>query len=174
MSDPTTTPAAPADVTTTAPTATDNPTQTQGDPADLGDAGKKALKAERDRASTFEKQNRELQAQIDAINRANESAAEKAQREASEAVENAKTATVTAFREAAVKFGGISAEDAELFLTGTDADTLGKQAARLVERTSTAPAPAPRPDLTQGAAGTPAAGDPATDFANFLNGQLAG
>jgi hypothetical protein len=34
--------------------------------------------------------------------------------------------------------------------------------------------PGPRPDLTQGAQGTPATGDPATDFQKFLGGQLAG
>lgn len=158
----------PADATTA--------TATQGDPADkpLGENGEKALRAERDRAKELEKQLTAATSRLTEIERANESAIDKAQREAQEAVQNAATATVTAFREAAVKFGGISAEDAELFLTGTDADTLTKQAARLVERASAGTQPGPRPDLSQGPKGDTVTGDPATDFANFLNGQRAG
>lgn len=171
MSEPTT--AAPE--ATTAATATDvaKSETTEEFPADLGEAGKQAIermKAERNEAK---KQAVDLQKQIDSINQANETALEKAQRESKEAVENAAAATVTAFREAAVKFGGISAEDAELFLTGTDAETLTKQAARLVERTSTGTTPGPRPDLSQGAKGTPTTGDPAQDFEHFLKGQMS-
>lgn len=140
----------------------------QGEPADLGDAGKKALDAERSARKAAEDSAKELQKQLDAINQANETAVEKAQREAAEAAKNAQAATVTAFREAAVKFGGISAEDAELFLTGSDQATLTKQAERLMERTSTGP----KPDLTQGGKATPASGTPEQDFANFLNGQM--
>lgn len=158
---------------TTDPTAAAPAPEPQGDPVaePLGEGGIKALAAERDARKAAEKSAADLQTKLDEINRANESLIEKAQREANEAKENATTATVTAFREAAVKFGGISAEDAELFLTGTDAETLSKQAARLMDRTPTA---APRPDLSQGGKGTPATGSPEQDFANFLNGQLAG
>ncbi len=34
------------------------------------------------------------------------------------------------------------------------------------------PSPGPRPDLTQGASGTPSAGDPATEFAHFLGAHM--
>lgn len=138
------------------------------DPPELGDAGKKAIdamKAERDEAKRLAAQ---AQAELTKINQANETALEKAQREAQEATEGAKTATVAAFREAAVKFGGISAEDAELFLTGSDVETLTKQAARLADRTSNTP----KPDLSQGGKPTPA-GTPEADFASFLQGQLS-
>lgn len=138
------------------------------DPPELGDAGKKAInamKAERDEAKRLAA---EAQAQLAEINRANETALEKAQREAQEATEGAKTATVSAFREAAVKFGGITAEDAELFLTGSDVETLTKQAARLADRTSNTP----KPDLSQGGKPTPT-GTPEADFASFLRGQLS-
>jgi pyruvate carboxylase len=141
---------------------------TQGDPADLGDAGKKALDAERAARKSAERAAADFKAELDKIQQANETAIEKAQREAKEATEVAATATATAFREAAMKFGGISQEDADLFLTGTDVDTRSKQAARLVERTPTSPLP----DLSQGGKGTPSTGDPAKDFANFLGSQM--
>jgi hypothetical protein len=148
-----------------APTPTPDP---QGDPAELGDAGKKALDAERNARKVAEKQANDFKSELDKLQQANETALEKAQRVAKEAQDTAATAALTAFREAAVKFGGISAEDAELLLTGNDVETLGKQAARLVERTPTTPLP----DPTQGTKGTPSSGDPAKDFASFLNGQM--
>lgn len=134
--------AAPATEPTTDPT-------TQGDPAELGDGGKKALDAERTARKAAEKATADLQKQLDEINRANESALERAQREAKEAQEALPVSVAAAFKEAAKKFGGISDEDADLFLTGTDPDTLAKQAARLVERTPTSPLP----DPTQGGKG---------------------
>lgn len=140
-------------------------TATQGDPdfADkpLGEGGEKALKAERERASKAEKSAAALQKQLDDINAANMSDLEKAQKAATDAQAEAAKATAEAFREAAVIFGAIPAEDAELFLTGADKETLQKQAARLVERTPTAP----RPDLSQGGKGDALAlnGDPLLD-----------
>lgn len=150
-----------------APSPTPDP-DPQGDPAGLGDAGKKALDAERSARKAAEKLAADARSELDKIQQANETALEKAQREAKEAQTTAATAALSAFREAAVKFGGISAEDAELLLTGSDVETLGKQAARLVERTPTTPLP----DPTQGNKGTPSTGDPAKDFASFLSGQM--
>jgi hypothetical protein len=70
----------------------------------------------------------------------------------------------------------ISSDDAETFLTGTDEDTLTKQAERLAalakDSKPDSTTPGPRPDLSQGArAGNPQ-GDPATAFGNFIKGQL--
>lgn len=148
--------------------------QQQGDPVDapLGEGGEKALKAEREARKAAEKAQVDLQAKLDEIGRANESAIEKAQREAKEAQEEAAKAPVQAFREAAVKFGGISREDAELFLTGADVETLEKQAARLMERTAAASAAAPRPDLSQGGKGTPPQASPADSFAAAFEGRF--
>lgn len=71
---------------------------------------------------------------------------------------------------------GISDEDADTFLTGTDEESLTKQAERLTALAKTAEpntSPGPRPDLSQGShSGTPSA-SPAQDFANFMTGQLA-
>lgn len=80
---------------------------------------------------------------------------------------------------------GISDEDAELFLTGHDEETLIRQAealqakAQKVTTTPTSPAapltpppaPAPRADLSQGARGAKST-DPAASFAEFFKGQL--
>lgn len=136
--------------------STNEPTKaaetTQGDPAtdQLGEGGKKALQAERERAKELEKALNAATAKLGEIERANETEAQRLQREAQEAREALPAGITAAFRDAAVTFGGIPAEDAELFLTGTDVDTLKKQAARLVERTPTSP----MPDLSQGGKGS--------------------
>lgn len=141
--------AAPATEPTTDPAATSTETQ-QGDPAELGQSGKKALDAERTARKAAEKATADLQRQLDEINRANESALERAQREAKEAQESAAKATADALRFRVAAKHGISDEDADLFLTGTDEATLVRQAARLVERTPTSPLP----DPSQGGKGT--------------------
>lgn len=150
MSNPTTAPAAEPTQATTDPAE-----PTQGDPAEeqLGEGGKKALQAERDRAKELEKQLNAATARLTEFERATETETQRLQREAQEAREALPAGITAAFRDAAVTFGGIAAEDAELFLTGTDVDTLKKQAARLVERTPTSPLP----DPTQGGGGSPLA-----------------
>ena len=123
----------------------------QGDPANepLGEPGKKALEAERTARKELEKQLTAATAKLTEMERANETALERAQREAKEAQEAAQAAILDAFKEAAVRFSGIPQEDADLFLTGTDRQTLEKQLARLAARTQETPT-APRADLTQG------------------------
>lgn len=137
-----------SEATTTQPTEPE--TRAQGDPADepLGEGGLKALQAERERAKELQKQLEAASTRLAEIERQNETALERAQREALEAREALPQGITAAFRDAAVTFGGISAEDADLFLTGTDVDTLKRQAARLVERTTTSSGP--KPDMTQG------------------------
>ena len=106
--------------------------------APLGEGGKRALDAERQARRAAEAANRDLQ------------------KEAQEAREVAAKAAADAARWRIAASHGINDADAEMFLTGSDEVTLAKQAARLVElrATSTAPAVAPRPDLTQGGSGT--------------------
>lgn len=134
-------------------------------PADLGDAGKQAIdrmKAARDDA---QKQAKELKAQLDAINAANMSELEKAQKAATDAQDAAKQATAEALRFRIAAKHSISDGDAELFLTGTDEQTLERQAARLIERGPSGP----RPDPSQGAKGQSAgSNDPASAFAQFI------
>lgn len=66
---------------------------------------------------------------------------------------------------------GISAEDAELLLTGADEESMTRQAERLAASASTPGAP--RPDPSQGPRPTSATpGGPAKDFEGFLKDQL--
>lgn len=166
-----------ADAAATTAKATD--TTTQSDSAatvdkPLGENGEKALKAERDLRAAAEKQSAALQKQLDDIAAANLSDLEKAQKAATDAQADAAKATHEALRLRVAAKHGISDEDADLFLTGSDAETIEKQATALVARTSTGNPPGPRPDLSQGSKGTPATGDPAADFANFLGAQMSG
>ena len=159
---------------TTEPSADPNgePTgsQPQGEPADepLGEPGVKALHAEREQRKALEKQLTEANARLTDIERANESAIEKAQREAKEAQEAAAKATADALRFKVAAKHGISDDDADLFLTGADAETLERQAARLVERT---PSTTPRPDPSQGSKGAPSS-TPAQQFGEIIAAQL--
>ena len=142
----------------------------QGDPVDkpLGENGEKALKAEREARAAAEKANAALQKQLDDINAANLSDLEKAQKSAQEAREAAAKATAEALRLRVAAKHGISDEDADLFLTGSDTETLERQAARLVERNPSAP----KPDPSQGAKGAGSKGTPADSFAEFFQTHI--
>lgn len=170
MSDTTT-----SSTSTTAP-PTDKPEDTaattQSDSVDkpLGDKGEKALKAERAARTAAEKSAAALQKQLDDINAANLSDLEKAQKAATDAQALADKATAEALRYRIAAEAGIN-ENADLILTGSDEETMRKQAALWGERTSNGP----KPDLSQGAKDTTAAGgSPEQDFANFIGSQLAG
>lgn len=143
---------------------------TQGDPAEapLGEGGAKALKAERDARKAAEQAAAALQKQLDDINAANLSDLEKAQKAAKDAEDAAKQATAEALRLRVAAKHGINDEDADLFLTGTDVETLEKQAARLVERTPTGP----KPDPSQGAKGSDSKGTTADMFAAAVEGAF--
>lgn len=138
----------------------------KADDKPLGENGEKALKAEREARSAAEKQAAALQKQLDDIAAANLSDLERAQKAASEAQETASRAQLEALRLRVAAKHGISDEDADLFLTGPDLETVERQAAALVARTSSSTAPGPRPDLTQGSQG--AAPSPDQDAANWL------
>ncbi|MEO6509446.1 MAG: hypothetical protein ABIO16_00535 [Nocardioides sp.] len=145
----------------------------QGEPAadkPLGENGEKALQAERTARKAAEQASATLQKQLDDIAAANLSDLEKAQKAATDAQADATKASTEAMRLRAAAKHGISEEDADLFLTGSDAETVERQAIALKARTSTGP----KPDLSQGSKGTPATGDPAQDFASFLGSQMSG
>lgn len=141
--------------TTTEAVVVENTATGQGEPADkpLGENGEKALKAERDRAKDLEKQLNAATGKLTELERANETAIEKATREAQEAksqVEQIPHKVADQLREHLTKIHGISEEHRNLYLTSNDPEVLLKQAAGLVERTPTG---APKPDLTQGGNG---------------------
>lgn len=138
-------------------TGTTEPTepQKQGDPAELGEGGKKALDAERAARKAAEKAAADLQAKLDEINRANESELDKARREATEAREQANQAAADAIRFRIAAEKGIT-DNVDLILTAGDEDTMRRQADLWVSRAPDTTA-GPRPDLTQGGSGQPPA-----------------
>lgn len=104
--------------------------QEQVEPA-LADAGKKALVAERRARAAAEREAKALKARLDEIEKEKLSKEEKAAREAADAKAEAEQARQEAMRWRIAARYGISDEDAELFLTGSDEDTLTRQAERL-------------------------------------------
>lgn len=138
------------------------PDQNEPPQEQLGEAGLKALNAERDARKEAERQIKELKDQLKDAKPAAErlkeiedqqkSELEKAnERMAELQAEAAKSATEALRYRIATKHG-ISDEDAEVFLTGSDEESISKQAERLValqgERVQ---AQQQKPDPSQGA-----------------------
>jgi len=156
------------------PTTTEAPTEAeQSESAELGDAGKRALVAEREARKAAEKSAAEYAAKLKELETANLSDLEKAQAAAKEYEAAAAKATAEALRWRVAAKHGISDEDAEAFLTGADEASITRQAERLAALKGGTPA-GPRADLTQGSGRETPKGSPESDFANFLTQQLAG
>ena len=140
--------------------STTDTTATQGatpaDVADLGDPGKKAIAAERAARKAAEDAAKSLQAQLDEIKKSQMSDLEKAQAVAQEFQQAADKANAEALRWRIAAKHGISDEDAETFLTGSDEASLTRQAERLSALNNATPA-TPKPDRTQGGSGQPLA-----------------
>lgn len=139
----------------------------QGEPAveeggekPLGENGEKALKAERDARKAAESAAASLQKQLDEIASANLSDLERAQKEAEDAKQAAAKATTDALRYRIAAESGIH-ENAELILTGSDEETMRRQAELWTARTPAGP----RPDPSQGAKGSESKGTTADMFA---------
>jgi hypothetical protein len=111
-------------------------------------------------------------ARLDEIEEANKTEQQKLADRLAEAEKSAQQAQTEALRfKIASKFG-VSDEDADLFLTGTDEDTLTKQAERLAARNEEAGKPrAPKPDPNQGrvSSGTSSTAD---QFAAAIESQF--
>ena len=116
-------------------TASESESTERREAEQLGEGGKKALDAERKRANAAEKASKALQTRLDEIEASKLSDLEKAQKAASEAQAEAQLARGEALRYRIAAKHQISDEDAELFLTATDEETLTRQAERLAERT---------------------------------------
>jgi hypothetical protein len=141
--------------TDTAPEATEPaapetpPPATPGD--DLGDAGKKAIAAERAARKAAEKQAADLAAQVKAFEDASKSEAEKAAARAEAAEKALAEVTAKAARLQVAAEVGVPADLVE-FLTGSDEESLRAQAEKLMAATAASKAPrAPQPDPSQGA-----------------------
>lgn len=94
-------------------------------------------------------------ARLDEIEDAQKSEAQRAAETLAAAQAEAAKATAELLRYRTAAAHGITdAEDIELFLTGTDEETLTRQAKALAARTASAPGPrAPKPDANQGRTG---------------------
>lgn len=86
------------------------------------------------------KANADAAAKLAEIEEATKTEAQKAADKIADLQAQIPQARAEAYREAAVAFGMVSREDADLFLVGTDIDTLVKQTERLNTRTDQVPA----------------------------------
>ena len=127
--------------TTTPAADSEAPAPAEAVSQELGDGGLKALQAERDARKAADKAAADWQSKFNEAD-----AARSTQLEAATAAKPA--AVADELRKHLVAFHSIDEEDADLFLTGTDAETLLKQVSRLTAR-SAAPA-TPKPDPSQG------------------------
>ncbi len=153
--------------------APEAPEQSPNDETKVFDADYVAkLRQEAAKYRTEAKANADAAKRLAEIEDAQKSEAQKAADRIAELEQQAATAQREALRfKVASKFG-ISDEDADLFLTGSDEETLGKQAERLAARAEDAGKPrSPRPDPNQGrnSSGSPSTAD---QFAAAVSGQL--
>ncbi|TPG05581.1 hypothetical protein EAH85_12680 [Curtobacterium flaccumfaciens] len=111
--------------------------QTQGEPADapdLGEAGKKAIAAERDARKAAEKTAADLKAQLDKIEQANLSDLEKAQKRAEAAEKALQTTQSESLRLKIAAKHGLTGDAVDL-LHGSDEADLEARAARIAALT---------------------------------------
>lgn len=119
------------------------------------------------------KENAEARKRLDDLDAANKSEIEKATEARQKAEQERDAARAEALRFKVASKHGISDEDAELFLTGSDEDTLTRQAQRLAARDEDASKPrAPKPDANQGRTGSGAGLTTAQQFAVAIGDAL--
>jgi hypothetical protein len=142
----------------------------QGEPAKpLGPNGEKALAEERAQRKAAEKQATEFKKRLDALEQANLTEVEKAQRAAQDAQTQLAELTRQNLRNKVALEKGVPADLVD-FLTGDSEDEITAKADLLLKRIG---APTnPKPDLSQGARGESVSGAPADQFAAFLKRQL--
>lgn len=151
------------------PEATE-PTTQQGDPAGLGEGGKRALEAERAARKAAEKSAADLKARLDAIEQANLTELEKAQRAAKDAQDQLEAVTRQNLVNAAALAKGLPA-DLVGFITGATEEEVNSQIDTLMARVSAPSTPAPDP--TQGPKGDSPSGSTGERFASFIESKLS-
>lgn len=152
--------------------ATDN-TEQQGDPAELGDAGKKALDAERKRAGEAEKQAKALQAQLDALNDSKLTETQRLEKQLAELSSRYEETQLAATRDRVAVSEQIPPQLVP-YLSGKDESELLDSAKALKAALAEATKPGtPLPDPSQGAQGTSPTSSTAQQFASFLENQLS-
>lgn len=142
----------------TAPTPNDVAEATQAKSEEAPEETIKALRAALKSANAEAKENRLKATELDKIKQAQMSDLEKAQALAVENEKAAQSARAEALRWRVAAKHGISDEDAEMFLTGSDEESLTRQAERLAAFSDRASSPkTPKPDPAQGGSATPPA-----------------
>lgn len=132
-------------------------------PSETVDFWKQKAREQESRAKANADAARELQA----IRDSQKSEAQRQAEALAEAQKAASSAQQEALRWRIAAQHGITAEDAELFLTGSSEEAMNAQAQRLAEKVAVPKKPELRPDPSQGARGSGTA-DPAQQFAEIL------
>jgi hypothetical protein len=138
----------------------------------LGDAGKRAIQAERRRADSLDKELKALRAESESRANAELSELERVKKENTELLGNKAAADLATIRlQVALEMKLTTKEAARL--QGTDYDTLLADAEEFVEslaeRDSGNKQSSPRPDPSQGAKGSGGAATPARQFADAFD-----
>jgi len=124
-----------SDITPETPDPADSQQPQEGDePKVFDEAHVKKLRAEAAKYRTEAKANAEAAAELAKIEEANKTEAQKSADALAAAQRDAQNAKAEALRFRIASKFQVNDEDADLFLTGTDEETLTKQAERLTER----------------------------------------
>ena len=124
-----------------------------GDPADLGDAGKRALHAERTARAEAERRAAAAEAEVEKYRKATETEAERQARELDDAKKNAEQAAGLVARYEAAETAGLPLSMAKR-LIGATPEELAADAAQLAQTLAAQPSGTPRADPSQGAGNT--------------------
>ena len=157
-----------SEATTTEASEAGTPVEVQ-EPADLGDAGQKAIKAERDARKAAERSNAELAARLKEFEDAKLSELERANNAAAEAATELSRLRAENVRATVALSKGVPADLIE-FLTGDTEEEVAAKADLLLSRLN-APG-TPKPDPSQGAKGAPISGSAGDQFAAFFESNL--
>lgn len=161
-------------MSTEAPTTDHAPeaeTPQEGEPKVFDEAYVKKLRDEAAKHRTDAKANAKAADELAAIKRSQQTEAERTAAELAEAQNEAQQARTEALRFRIASKHQVSDEDADLFLTGTDEETLTKQAQRLSEKAAERKRTGNKAPLEGGVSDPPA--DEVREFARGLFGHTS-
>jgi colicin import membrane protein len=156
------------DTTTTADAPEDAEVSTESQ--ELGEAGQKAIKAERDARKAAERTAAELSAKLKSFEDANLSELERSKKAADEAAAELAQLRIENVRNRVALTKGVPADLIE-FLTGSTEEDVAAKADLLMARLGASGTP--KPDPSQGAKGTTTQGTTGDQFARFFEENLS-
>lgn len=145
-------------------------TQPQGDPEALGDAGKKALQAERTARESAEKRLREVEASLEAFQAERDEQVKSFEEQLKAARGAASEAGVERDRYVVAYSRGLPIDLVE-YIQGSDREAMEASAERLASHLKPVEG-TPKPDMTQGAHGNAAPASTNEMFAQFADHLL--